>query len=328
MKALLYFLTFLFVGATTINGMAQSDSLPPSEANDNWDIGLGLGVDLGQLLQINPRVGAGQNRLGLGGALTLKANYKKGMLAWDNLIIGQLQVQKLGSGKLLSGQSIPFQKTIDELRLNSKVGRQFKGNGSKFSFAANTSVLTQLTPSFPGSSEYPGPLLSNPYDTTTQATFLSPMTMTLSLGIDFKPDSKLALFYSPIAYKGILVSDGAIAALNVHGNRAGKKSFHNFGSLIRITYSDTWWADRLSITSNLLLYSNYLMEPQNIDVDWSSEFGLQIANGLSLSLIANVFYDHDVLVQISDVNAPGGTSGLGRRVSLTQQLLFKYSRQF
>lgn len=306
---------------------AQEATQQPQQ-NEGWEVGLGLGLDLGQLLQINPRVGAGQNRLGVGGALTLKANYQKGAMAWDNLVIGQLQIQKLGSGILPTGEHIPFQKTIDELRLNSKVGHKLNKGDSKLALAANTSILTQLTPSFPGTADYPGPLLSNLNDTITQAAFLSPLIATLSLGVDYKPNKKLALFYSPVAYKAIVVADEAIAALNVHGNREGYNSFHNFGSLLRITYTDAWVSEHLSLTTNLLLYSNYLMEPQNIDVDWTSEIGIALFEGLSLSIIANVFYDHDIKVQITDGNAPGGTSGLGRRVSLTQQLLIKYTRQF
>ena len=313
--------------AFTLSAISQEEQQDTGRT-EGWEIGLGVGLDLGQLLQINPRVGAGQNKLGLGGALTLKADYSKGAISWDNLVIGQLQIQKLGSGLLPAGERIPFQKTLDELRLNSKVGHKFKGDNSKFALAANTSVLTQLTPSFPGTADYPGPLLSNVNDTLTQASFLSPITATFSIGVDYKPLKKLSLFYSPVAYKGIMVANAAIAALNVHGNREGYQSFHNFGSLLRVTYSDVWWSKRLTLTTNLLLYSNYLQEPQNIDVDWTSEFGLVIADGLSLSLIANVFYDHDVKVQITNLDAPGGTSGLGRRVSLTQQLLVKYTRQF
>ncbi len=42
-----------------------------------WKTGLSLGLDFSQLLQINPRQGAGQNRLGAGTAITAFAKYKK-----------------------------------------------------------------------------------------------------------------------------------------------------------------------------------------------------------------------------------------------------------
>lgn len=317
----LIFLVFLLTPL-----LAQEEAAEEAPA-EGWDIGAGLGLDLAQLLQINPRIGAGQNRIGLGGALTLNANYTKDRLSWDNLGSWQFGVQKLGAGSLPQGDNIPFQKTIDELRLNSKLGYKVSQN-SKFSYAANFSFLSLLTPAYPGTDQIPGPLLSDVDNGQVQAKFLSPATVTFSVGIDYKPIEGLSIFYSPLGYKAIYVADDAIAALNVHGNEEGKNSFHNLGSLLRTTYNDKYANDKIIFTSNLILYSNYLMEPQNIDIDWTNEFGFAILEGLQLSVLANLFYDHDVKVQITDNDAPGGINGVGRRVSFTQQLLLKYTRQF
>ena len=84
----------------------------------------------------------------------------------------------------------------------------------------------------------------------------------------------------------------------------------------------------MALTSNLALYSNYLNRPENLDVDWNNEVAIQIFKGLQASLTVNVFYDHDVFVQVTDFDAPGGVSGLGRRVNLTQQFLLKYNIVF
>ena len=78
----------------------------------------------------------------------------------------------------------------------------------------------------------------------------------------------------------------------------------------------------------LNLYSNYLRNPQNIDVDWTNELGLTLFKGLTLSLLVNAYYDDDVLVQITDLDAPNGVRGLGKRVSITQQLLIGYKIDF
>ena len=57
-----------------------------------WDIGLGIGVDGAQLLQLNPRVGSGQNRVGFGGAINFSAKYKKKRAVWDNTFVSQFGV--------------------------------------------------------------------------------------------------------------------------------------------------------------------------------------------------------------------------------------------
>ncbi|MEL6669490.1 MAG: hypothetical protein AAFP08_11015, partial [Bacteroidota bacterium] len=83
-----------------------------------------------------------------------------------------------------------------------------------------------------------------------------------------------------------------------------------------------------SFTSNLQLYSNYLRNPQNIDVDWNSSLNYELLKNLNLTLLLNVFYDDDVLVQITDYDFPNGVNGLGNRVNVAQQLLLTYAVTF
>lgn len=307
-----------------------------------WTVGAGIGADLSQLFQLNPRQGAGQNRLGLGGAVNLFAKYAKGRVAWDNTGLLQFGVQKLGAGQVQISPTeeinVPFQKAIDELRLNSTLG--FKtSETSKFFYAANFGFLSQLTSTYQGPATYPGNFLSAITKGTNPVSQLfAPAFITISAGIDFKPNDKFSLYYSPVGGKFIVVANDDIAALGVHGNPVTRDangvvtSFKNtdsqFGSLLRANYADKYLSDRLILTSALVLYSNYIRNPQNIDVDWTNEIGFAIAKGLKLSLLVNAFYDDDVRVQISDRNAPGGVSGVGKRVSITQQLLLSYGLTF
>jgi hypothetical protein len=319
-KHVLLIFTLFFAGFLS----AQNE---PASDTSYWDTGAGIGIDVTQLLQINPRVGAGQNNIGLSGAINIFANYLKDRVSWDNTASWQFGVQKLGAGPLPGGDKVPFQKAIDELRLNSKFGYK-TSQTSKFSYAADFAFLSLVAPAYPGGDTYPGLLLSNVNDTITLARFLSPATVNFSLGIDFKPVKGLSIYYSPIAYKGIYVANDAIAALNVHGNEEGKNTFHNMGSLVRFVYGHKFADERIILASNLSLFSNYLMEPQNIDVDWQNQLDLMVVKNLSVTLLLNLFYDHDVKVQITDYDSPAGVRGVGRRVSVTEQLLLKYRLTF
>ncbi len=326
---------FLLSGFTL---MAQ-DAAPAEQPKEGWETGAGMGLDFVQLFQLNPKQGAGQNRIGLGGAVNFFGNYKRGKLAWDNLGTWQFGLQRLGSGVIAQGttEKIPFQKSIDELRLNSKVGYKTAEN-SKFFYAANLSFLSQLVPTYndPG---LPGNFPNELSDTSTLLSKLfSPATITISAGIDYKPTDKLSLYYSPIGGKFIIVGNDIIAATGVHGNPVDKDpqgnitSFDNvlaqLGSLLRINYANKFLEDKLTFTSAMLLFSNYIENPQNIDVDWTNELAITIVKNLQLSATVNVFYDDEVSVQITDYDAPNGINGLGKRVSLTQQLLLKYNVVF
>jgi hypothetical protein len=148
----------------------------------------------------------------------------------------------------------------------------------------------------------------------------------------------LSLYYSPVGGKFIIVANDSIAALGVHGNPVTKDAngnitafenvFAQLGSLLKINYTDKYANNKITLVSNLALYSNYLNNPQNLDIDWTNEFGYTIIKGLQLALTLNIFYDDDVLVQITDWDAVGGVSGLGKRVSITQQMLIKYNLTF
>lgn len=319
---------------------AIAQDAPPAEPDPVWKRSAGLGLDFAQLLQINPRQGAGQNRLGIGGAVNMGAFYKKGRVAWDNVALWQFGVQRLGSGVITQGnqqKSIPFQKAIDELRITSKVGYAVRKD-SKLFYAADVTFLSQLTPTYTGNAQFPGNFLTDIVGSGANSRFFSPATVTISAGFDYKPSPNFSVYYSPIGGKFIFVGNDRIAQLGVHGNPVTrdalgnvidfKNNFAGLGSLVRAKYIGKFMNDRLALASNIILFSNYLDGPQNIDVDWTNQLDFSIFKGLQATLLLNTFYDHDVLVQITDNSAPNGVRGLGRRVSFTQQFLLKYAVVF
>ncbi|HMQ49928.1 MAG TPA: DUF3078 domain-containing protein [Saprospiraceae bacterium] len=348
-KFTLFTLTFCLLFSSW-NTQAQENA-EVAETPKTWETGAGLGLDFAQLFQFNPKQGAGQNRLGLGGAINIFAKYKKNRLAWDNLGSWQFGVQRLGTGVIAQGstEKIPFQKAIDELRLNSKLGYQ-TSETSKFFYAVDFSFLSQITPTYEGTPTYAGFFLSDisgqNQDPLSQ--LFAPATITLSLGIDYKPNDHWTFYYSPLGSKYIIVTNDAIASRGVHGNPVeGEVNpltnrydvFENvdaqLGSLFRANYANKFWEERMAYTSALTLFSNYLRDPQNVDLDWTNELAIQVFKGLQLSFLVNAFYDHDVKVQVTDYDFPGGVKldengniETLRRLSLTQQILIKYAVVF
>ena len=335
-------IVLLFLLAANIL-LAQEEAAETSR-DTSWTKGIGVGLDFAQLFQLNPKQGAGQNRLGLGGALTLFANYKKGRTVWDNLGSWQFSVQRIGSGVVAQGstEKIPFEKVIDELRFGSNLGFRTTEK-SKFYWAFDWSFLSQIT------TTYEGNVLKQLPDASSipLSKFLAPATTSFSAGISYKPTPNFSLFYSPISARFIIVADDGVASRGVHGNPVeGEPNADGFyttfqnvdsqlGSILKGTYGKKFAGDRLVYISTLILYSNYLRNPQNIDIDWTNELGLVLWKNLQLTLNLNVFYDDDIRVQITDNSFPGGIKLdpdgnplLGQRVSFTQQLLIKYNISF
>ena len=333
-----FLLILLLLGTLSLH--AQEEEKIP----DGWRIGAGVGLDLTQLLQINPKQGAGQNRLGIGSAINSFAKYKMGRRDWDNTLLWQFGLQRLGAGVIAqnSNQSIPFQKTVDELRIGSKYGYQIREDG-KLYYSVNATFLSQFFPTYQFPDIYAGNFVTDFLDTgrSPLSKFLSPATATLAVGIDYQPNDNLSLFFSPVSSKFIIVTSDSIASRGVHGNpvsgepndRGIYPEFQNvdaqIGASAQAEYANSFLTDdRITFTSKLLLYSNYLRNPQNIDVDWQNSIAFALTKNLQLTLFANLFYDDDIRVRITDYNAPNGTAGLGKRVSFTEQLLITYARTF
>jgi hypothetical protein len=317
------------------------------ELPEGWTTKLSFGLDFSQLLQLNPKVGAGQNNFGFGGLIAIDATYNRNRWLWENGFSWQFGVQKVGSGDVaysapgdtnVTFPKVPFQKTVDQLRLGSKLGYSIDPANKWFVSGAFT-LFTQTAITYTGPSNYPGNFLSNFAGVSLlNSSFFNPAFITLSAGIEYKPSPKFSFYLSPFAGKWIVVPDDEIALLGVHGNPvtrdadgniiAAENVFNQFGALFRAAYTDQYWNERINFRSALLLYSNYLQNPQNIDVDWINELGIRLFGGFEISYVLTLFYDDDVQVQITDYDSPGGVRGVGNRISLTSQLLIKYSVEF
>ncbi len=289
---------------------------------EGWVAGGAIGLDFAQLMMANPRVGSGDNRIAFGGLGNLYANYTKGRHSWSNNASLQLAVQKLAD--------IDWQKSLDVLRLNSQYG--YKTNNEKWSYAALLTFESLTMPTYPGNF-----LEAQEPTAMAQAKFLSPFRLEVSPGIQYKPDAHFTFFLSPASYKLIYVSDQEIANLGIHGTKlvddnnpalGYEQAFHQLGARLNAAYANKFANDKIVFSSKLDLFSNYLNNPQNIDVLWQNDLGWQIWKSLSLNFLLEAFYDHDinVLVKRPSDTLPDGQ--LGKRVSWTQALVLKYNYVF
>ncbi|MCW5922687.1 MAG: DUF3078 domain-containing protein [Saprospiraceae bacterium] len=296
-----------------VTSMAQKDTF-------GWTVGGGLGLDLAGMGISNPRVGGGGGRFGIGGLGTLFANRKEDKWFWNNAFSLQLSAQKLRS----ADPSLPrgFLKNLDVSRLTSRYGR--KMGSDKWFVAADFFAQTLLLQTY--QSNYLSPVSD---EDRVVAKLFSPLQITFAPGIDYKPNSHLSFFYSPCGVQYILVADDNIAALNIHGNEEGKNTFFGLGSELKAAYNNKYFGDRLSVTNGLRLFSNYLKEPQNVDVLFTNNFSIALFKGLSLDLLAEYFYDHDVKVQKNFGSEDAAKLPYnGRGGQTTGAFLLKYSKIF
>lgn len=353
MLRVFFLISCLFTLCTVQAQEAKTADAPTSK----WSKSGALGLDLAQLTYLNPRVGAGENRIGILGKSSFIVKYLNARHSWDNNLALNFGVQRLGRG-----QDLPFQKSVDELRLSSTYNYALSKD-SPFGFGASFQFTSQLTPT------YSGNLLSSEDGANRLISkFLAPANLVFSPGFIYKPSGKwgsITILGSPLSFKSTIVYDDSLAVLGVHGNPTlsaidaqdfidewnfkPKKSvgdvfysniFNQLGATLKVSYSHAFWKykegdkdkNRVAIASTLMLYSNYLRNFQNVDVEWRTNIDMFLFKGLSLSVSTDILYDDDVLVLIdADNDIATGVNGYestGKRVSLINTVLLKYTFLF
>jgi hypothetical protein len=325
MKQLFTLWVMLMLVAFTLN--AQNDDkkrmgaidLAVRDSAQMWTVGGGIGADLGNILIINPKPGSGQNRIGIGGAVGLYANMLKDGIKWDNNFSLNFGLEKTGSGILpvsILKIRVPFKKTIDDLRINSTFGIRVHET-SKFYYAVNFGFRSQFTPAYLGNEDGQVYLKSieveGPFQNTLVSQFFSPARVNLGFGIKYDPNESFSVLFTPATLDLLLISSEQIANLGLHGTELKdgstteyKQSRVGVGAYLAAQYTRKLLQDKLSWTSRLGLFSDYLHEPKNIDVDWTNELAMTLFKNVQLAYMSNLYYDDDVLSSVTDFDAPGG----------------------
>lgn len=287
--------TFLLLSCFAVGLMAQAGDDRLKEIADaskeasegQWVSGGGLGFDLSGLGIVNPRIGAGINRFGIGGLGTYFADRKKEKSYWENNLSLQLGVLRQGY------KEDPFLKSTDLLRLQSKTGFRVAKNNKWYAtglIIGQTSLLKT----------YEGNFLSDGGGTRGLFSQLfSPAQLQFHPGIEWKPDDHFSVLFSPIGMNLIYVGNDDIAGLNVHGNEFGKNNRLQLVPAIQIGYKNKFMNDRVSYTSALNWTTNYLDNPfvHSALNFWQNNFSIALFKGLSLDLFGEAQYDHNKLVQ-------------------------------
>ena len=297
MKSLLIFCTFLFGYISS----AQTDSLPVADTlikSDSipkkWKLKAIYGLNGTQTSFVNWNAG-GRNNVSLLGSISASANYEKKTLKWTNdfsLALGGLQYIEKGSKE-------GMQKTDDRIDIASNLGYKLKEH---FYFSVIGGFKTQMLDGF-----------TYPNDSVRVSTFLAPGYVSSALGIDYIKSDNFSIFTSPFAMKLTIVNDQVLANAGSFGVTAatydglgnvikqGERLRGEFGAYVKMKYNFTI-AKNIDLKSKLELFSNYLNNPQNIDVNAEALFNFKVNEWFSASLQWTLIYDDDIDIRDADGN--------------------------
>ena len=210
-------------------------------------------------------------------------------------------------------------KTDDRIELASKVGFQMKDKGS---LTALGSFRTQLAPGFATTNGIP-----NRSDVTSS--FMAPGYLVLALGVDVKPSPAWSVFLAPFTSKSTFVLNDSLSEAGTFGLDAGARSRHEIGGYIRLGMKQDVTTN-VSYTARLDLFSNYLEEPDAIDVFTDHLLTLKVNDWLATTLGVTLIYDRDVelILREPDPDLPNDLGEKGPGIQLKQILAVGLSLKF
>jgi hypothetical protein len=165
-----------------------------------------------------------------------------------------------------------------------------------------------------------------PNTTDVISKFLAPGYLTLSLGLDYKPNKLFSFVISPLTGKMTIINDDALSAAGSFGVDAGERLRYEVGSFVKMELK-TELMKNVGLQTKIDLFSNYLHNPQNIDVNWDLLINMKINDYLSANLITNLIYDDDVKINV-DKNNDGIVEARGARIQFKEMFGLGLSLKF
>jgi hypothetical protein len=209
-------------------------------------------------------------------------NYTKGKSSWTNDLSANYGLYYTDNNG--------WRKNIDNLNFASKYGRKIS---DKLFYAALLDFKTQLTDGFD-------------YKNNTKSKvsrFMTPGYINLSLGIDYKPNENISVYYSPLSGKVTLINDTTFSVR--YGVDAGEKIRNEFGSNFKGTVNYNFYDKKMTVKSTLDLFTAYNESFGNVDVNWDVLVGLNFTKLLTLTFQSTLKYDDDIASTSDDGTVHG-----------------------
>lgn len=273
-RALLIFAVTL----TTAFANAQEDKDNPASDNDTigpWTARGNASLMFNQST-FNNWLAGGENNISGTAGINYDVNYKKGDWTWDNKFIGSYGIVKTRTSAFAK-------KTDDRLLINSILGKQV----SKYWYYSGfLNFRTQFTKGYNYSRD------ENDVEVREEYTnFFSPAYLSIGPGFLFKRNDNFKINLSPAASKFTFVDKNFTLPDEAYfGVEEGKWMRYELGFNASAYYKLDIIAN-VTLENILNLYSNYLEDPQNVDIDYQLNVVMKINRYLSTNISFQTIYD-------------------------------------
>ena len=265
----------LFISSARAQGVVLS-------RDSAWVFSGNLSATFNQVALTN-WVAGGENTLGGQAAALLDLKYAKDKRLWQNTL-------ELGYGLMKQGDKDVI-KNLDKIDFASQYGYQAT---QTWYYSALFGLKTQFAEGY----KYP--------DTKNVISdFAAPLYLQLSLGANYKPDNHFSALISPLTARWTFVMNQDLADRGAFGVKKG--TFDNagvritpgenlrteLGGYIKLGCTNSYFNNMLGLATKLELFSNYLDNPQNIDVNYDLLLDFKLSSFLTARAQLTLIYDDD-----------------------------------
>ena len=238
---------------------------------DGWTKGGNFSFMLNQS-SFNNWVSGGDNAVAGNALINYNANLVKGDWNWDNKVI-----LAYGMANTASKGTI---KTDDRIELNSLLGKKASGH---WFYSMFTNFLTQFTDGY----DYK----QDPKVLTSR--FFAPAYLSFGPGMLWKKSDNFKINLSPATGKLTFVTDKTLSDAGAFGVDPGKTSRMELGFYGSV-YHKAPIMKNITLENILNVYSNYMEEPQNIDINHQLSLLMQVNKYISANLNLHTIYDDNM----------------------------------
>ena len=276
MKKIILSIAFVFVLGSVSAQVNEKELLKKTEEavakinneKPNGWVKKGTFTFLANQSSFNNWLGGGQSNISGNIGLNYDFNYKNNSWSWDNKLISGYGLTKI------KGQDI--QKTDDRVDFNSLLGKKASGY---WYYSAFFNFKTQFDSGF------------DPTNNTIKLShFFSPAYFQFGPGMMWKKSDNLKFNIAPATSKLILVHSHFTEFGPSFGVLQGDSSRYEFGAAVSGYYKINLMAN-VTMENILNLYSNYLEDAQNIDIDYTMNIVMKINKVMSTNLAFQTIYD-------------------------------------
>ena len=228
-------------------------------------------------VQLNNWAAGGQSNLSLLTKFDQNWNLDRERFGWDSEL-------HLAFGLLHRPEDRVFLKTDDRIEWSTKFGYRTTTTGF---ITIMAHFRSQLAPGYAIENGVPNRDLLN-------SNWLSPGYGVVAAGMDYKhPSNAINVFLAPITFKSTWVMDDSLSQAGAFGVTPGETSRYEVGGYLKMNAN---WkiSEEISYSLRLDLFSNFMDNPQNIDVYSDHLISLKINTWLTTTISATLIYDNDI----------------------------------